>query len=335
MRARILTLTVMVGVIVALGFPRNSLALSLVPPSLEFSTQAGQTVTGKIKIFNDDKDFKTYFLSTANFVAGDENGQPKFDFAAPITDLASWIKTDAQQVDLQPGAVATVGVTIEVPKNADPGGHYAGIFVSTTPPGEGNVKVVQKTGTLVILRVEGNVQESAVVKQFTTSDGKTVVNRLPVGLVLRVQNTGNVHFRPKGTITIRNMWGGVTSTIDINPKEGAVLPNSIRHFDLVWTKNSTDLKRGSVLSEITSEWNNFAFGGYTAELNATYGSSNQTLTGTLHLTVFPWLIILIIVLLLIAIIFLIGWMIKGYNAGIIKRAQASVGTTSEKRPPQK
>lgn len=333
MRARILTLAVVMGVTAALGFPHVGRAISIVPPTLEFSTQAGQTVTGKIKILNDEKDFKTFYLSTANFKAGDENGQPEFNFQTDVVDLASWIKLDAASIDLQPGGIANVAVTIEVPKNADPGGHYAGVFVSTTPPDAGNVKVVQKTGTLAILRVEGNVQEAAVVRQFTTSTGKTMLDRLPADLILRIQNTGNVHFRPKGLITIRNMWGGVSATIDINPKEGAVLPSSIRKFDMLWKKDTDTVKSGGFFTEIGNEWNNFALGGYTAELNATYGSSNQTLTSTLHMTIFPWRVMLVVALVVVILIFLIMWLVKSYNASIIKRAKASV-TPPTKRPPQ-
>lgn len=334
MKSRIL-LVAAVLCIAALGFPRQSSALSIVPPTLEFATQPGQTVTGKIKVFNNDKKFQTFFLTTSNFVAGGENGEPDFDFKDDLVDLADWIKLDAKKLELQPDGEAVINVTIEVPKNADPGGHYAGVFLSTTSPEGGNVQVENRTGTLIIVRVDGNVRESATVKELTTASGKTTLNRLPVDLILRIQNTGNVHFRPKGIITIRNMFGGVTSTIDINPKEGAVLPNSARRFEMVWERTAQKAKAGGFFTELSNEWNNFAFGGYTAELSATYGTSNQTLISTFHMTVFPWRVLLIATLLIIAAIVLIVWLVKRYNSAIIKRAQVVSGKTTDKRPPEK
>jgi hypothetical protein len=324
-----------VVLVATLGYARSSSAISLVPPTLEFSSQAGQTVTGKIKIYNDEKDFKTFYLSTANFTAGGEGGEPKFNFQTDVSDLASWMTFDADKVELQPGATASVGVTITIPKVADPGGHYAGVFFGSTPPEKGTVKIEQRTGTLVILRVEGAVREAATIQSFTSATGKSVFSRLPVGLVLRIQNTGNVHFRPKGTVTIRNMFGGVTTTIDINPKEGAVLPNSVRKFDLLWKKDSDDSKSKGFFGEIGEQWNNFALGGYTAQVDATYGTTNQTLTNTFHLTIFPWQLLLVIALGLAIVIVLIVLGVKAYNASIIAKAQASKPASSptSKRPP--
>lgn len=336
MRSRFLTVVAALVVVATLGFARSSSAISLVPPTLEFSTQAGQTVTGKIKIYNDDKDFKTYYLSTANFTAGGENGEPKFSFQTDVSDLASWMTFDADKVELQPGASASVNVTITVPKAADPGGHYAGAFFSSTPPAKGTVQVEQRTGTLVILRVEGAVREAASVQSFTSDSGKKLFSRLPVDLLVRVQNNGNVHFRPKGTVTVRNMFGGVATTIDLNPKEGAVLPNSVRKFDLMWKKDLDSSKSGSFFAELGNQWNNFALGGYTAQVDATYGTTNQTLSGTFHFTVFPWQLMLVIVLALVIVVIAIVFLVKRYNASIIARAQKSSGSSpSNKRlPPQ-
>lgn len=49
-----------------------------------------------------------------------------------------------------------------MPENADPGGHYAAIFLSSLPPtkeGEKTIGVASKIGALVLLRVEGDIRE--------------------------------------------------------------------------------------------------------------------------------------------------------------------------------
>lgn len=333
MKVRLLSTILALAAVLFFGGVRSSQAISLVPPTLEFASQPGQTLTGTVKIYNDEKAFQTFYLSTANFTSGGETGEPKFDFApSDVVDLASWISTDTKQVDLQPGGVAVVGISIKIPKDASPGGHYAGVFFSATPPNSGNVKVQQKTGSLVILRVEGDVREAGQVSSFGTTSGKNTVSHLPVDLTIKIENTGNTHFRPQGFVTIRNMFGGVTSTIDINPRGGAVLPNSTRRFDVTWTKGSPDTGSG-LLSEFRKEWSSFALGGYTAEVVATYGSTNQNMTATYHLTVMPWLVIIFLLVVIILIIVLLVVGIRHYNASIIKKAEAKLAK-NQTRPPK-
>lgn len=332
MKVRLLTIIAIAGALVFIGSPRSMRAISLVPPTLEFSTQPGQTLTGRVKVYNDTKDFQTYYLSTANFTAGGETGEPKFDFTAEVSDLADWIKPDTKQLDLQPGGQANINLSIAVPATASPGGHYAGVFFGTTPPDAGNVRVQQRTGTLVILRVEGDIREAAQVVQFTTANNRGSGSHLPINLVLRVQNTGNTHLRPKGFVTIRNMFGGVTATIDINPKEGAVLPDSVRRFDLTWKKDAASLPTANFFGQIGQEWNNFAFGAYTADLAATYGTTNQNLTAALKVVVVPWRLLLLIVILLVIVILILTFGIRRYNAAIVKRAERQLKSPSN--PPK-
>ncbi|MEK7637394.1 MAG: hypothetical protein AAB402_03360 [Patescibacteria group bacterium] len=332
MPARLLTVAAMLGAIAVLGWPQASQAISLVPPTLEFSTQPGQTLTGRVKVYNDTKDFQTYYLSTSNFTAGGETGEPKFDFTTDVSDLADWIKPDVNQLDLQPGGQASINLSIAVPTAASPGGHYAGVFFGTTPPDAGNVRVQQRTGTLVILRVEGDIREAAQVAQFAVADSQGSGSHLPISLVLRVQNTGNTHFRPKGFVTIRNMFGGVAATIDVNPKEGAVLPDSVRRFDLTWKKDAASLPAANFFGQVGQEWNNFAFGAYTADLAATYGTTNQNLTAALKVVVVPWRLLLLIVVLLAIVILILTFGIRRYNAAIVKRAERQLKQPNNNPP---
>lgn len=164
-------------------------ALTLVPPSLEFGAQPGQTLKTAIKLYNETNTPVTLYTSFANFTAQDEAGTPNFDFKNTSEGLASWITTDPAQLTLQPGDRVSVTVNIAVPANADPGGHYAAVFFGTQPPttqGSG-VSIASKVGSLIILRVAGKTVEQGTVKQFSIIGGQTLFTHPPVSFDLRIQ----------------------------------------------------------------------------------------------------------------------------------------------------
>jgi hypothetical protein len=311
------------------GLAKPAAAVTLVPPSLELSADPGDTIETKVKLFNETTSALTLTASSANFTAQGEEGEPGFEFDAPSADLAEWIKPGQASFDLEPGATIEIPVKIGIPANAEPGGHYAGLFFGSGAAAAegGQVGIQSKIGTLVILRVSGNIREAGTVVEFGAAGGQSL-NRLPVGLLLRIQNNGNVHFRPKGFVTIRNMFGGVSATLPINPKDGAVLPNSIRRFTMDWAREEGAAK-GNFFAEVGREWRNFALGTYTAEAVMTYGAENRTLTATAKITVFPWHFLLVLLLGIIVVITLLVLGMRNYNRMIIKRAQG----TPPSRPP--
>lgn len=313
------------AVLLGAGFfvAREARAITLVPPSLEYVAKPGETVDGILKLINEEAETKTLYLSTANFTAKGETGVPNFLFDEVNTNLASWITVSAQEVTLEPQRTQQVPFTITVPQTAEPGGYYAGIFFGTQPPTEGEtgqIGIGSKIGTLIILRVEGDVFESATIEQFGFDVSKTKFNRLPLTFVVRIRNSGNVHIRPTGTLTVRNMLGGESVSLPINQTQGAVLPSSIRRFDALWKKQAESAERGNFFQELGREWKNFGLGNYTAAATMEYGQQKQVLTASTTFTIFPWRVLLVSVLVLVVIILLFIFIIRQYNAMIIRRA---------------
>lgn len=336
-RSRFLPL--LLPVLLVVGFvarPHSAAALTIVPPSLEFSADPGNKIETKIKLFNEENDPISVFSSTANFAAKNEAGDPDFNFETAPTDLASWIDVGVGPYTLKPGDRLEIPVVITVPANAEPGGHYASVFFGTDPSikpeGGGQVSVRSLIGSLIILRVSGDVRETASIASFKTVNGKASFSRLPITFALRIANQGNVHIRPKGSIEIKNIFGGETARLTINEVNGAVLPNSIRQFAVDWQKSGRDSQGGNFFEELAAEWRNFAFGPYTATVALTYGQSSLTLQQTLRVTVIPWELLLTILLVLGIIIFFLVWGIKRYNASIIRRAEEQ---QSGQTPPAK
>jgi hypothetical protein len=132
-----------------------------------------------------------------------------------------------------------------------------------------------------ILGATPGSQCSAVVCGFKVPE---FVDKGPIPFSFIFNNTGNVHVRPKGTITIEH-GGKTVATLPIEDR--AVLPNSQRLFKATWDQ--------VVLT-----------GKYTAKLHLVYGSNNYTIDMQSTFWAFPWQIALglVAVLLIIMGIFL-------------------------------
>ena len=316
-----------IAVVLGSSAMHSAQALTIVPPTLDYSLKRGDIVTGKVKLFNESTTTPiTVFASTANFTAKGENGEPDFDLTDTPTGAAAWIETAAGGLTVQASERIEVPFTITVPKDAEPGGHYVSLFFGTdpsiAPKDGGQVTVRSLLGALIIMRVEGQVRESASIASFGVTDGATLT-RLPANFEVRVQNSGNVHIRPQGTILIKNLFGGETETLSLNDANGAVLPNSVRKFDAVWKKSADSQEKQGFMGELKAQWFNFAFGPYTATVTMDYGQDKQALVATAKVTIIPWQLMLLELLVIAIIVLAIIFGIRGYNKAIIRRAQQS------------
>lgn len=300
-------------------------ALTIVPPTLDYTVKPGDVKEGTVKIYNESvTDPVTVFSTVSNFTAKGETGEPDFDLAEVPTGAAAWVETAQGAITVQPNERIEVPFKITVPNNAEPGGHYVSLFYGTDPslkPEDGGqVTVRSLLGALIIMRVEGLIRENASIATFTTKEGTSLAH-LPATFDIRVQNSGNVHVRPQGTILIKNLMGGETETLSINDANGAVLPNSVRLFEATWKKGSTDSVPSGFFDQVKEQWANFAFGPYTATATMTYGQSKQTMVASTKVTLIPWQLLTVELLVLIVVILILVFGLKAYNKSIIRKAQ--------------
>jgi len=214
-------------------------------------------------------------------------------------------------LDLAPQELKTSVITIKVPSNAEPGGHYGVIRFTAVPPnlqGTG-VALSASVGTLVLLRVNGPVTDNLSVAEFAsghqsqngTWKGNNFFETGPVDFLARLHNGGTVHEKPEGKITVKNLLGKPVGSVVVNSKGGNVLPDSIRRF--TQTLNSKKL-----------------FGYYTATMAVTY-AGNQSLGAKLSFWVIPWKLLLIVMAVLVVMFFLIKIGLRKYNDHIISQAR--------------
>lgn len=253
-----------------------------------------------------------------DFTASGEDGVPKIlidqngeaqsnprSFAQFVGPIASYT--------IKPKQIVTVPVTISIPANASPGGYY-GVIRFTARPADidsSGVSLSASIGSLILLRVNGDLKEHLSIATFATErDGKPTIlfESPPVDFVVRVKNDGNIHEGPVGQIVVKDLFGNVIGTPNINLEQRDILPDTIRKF-------SERLDRRII-------GDRFLIGYYTAELTLKYGTDgNKTVKQSLSFWVIPYTLIAIILVVLLILFFAIRSSVRRYNRKLIRQAQ--------------
>lgn len=265
--------------------------LTISPPISELTLLPGQSSENIIKINNPTSSIVEVYPKVMNFSSRGENGDPTFSSATDEGQqysLANWISFSDAKLALTPEQDIEFKYTISVPTNAEPGGHYGVVFFVSEPPevseSQTQVAISSMLGSLILVKVPGDIKEELILREFSSN---VFYLKMPANLTTRIENIGNIHLKPRGDIVIKNMFGSQKTTLDVNPKKGNILPESIRRFD-------TDFSGSK-----------FSIGRYSANLNVQYGEGNKTLSGKLTFWVIPWWFIVIFVLVITLIIILI------------------------------
>ena len=301
------------------------------PARLEIEGDPGETVTGKCSVINDSDTAQVYYSSAENFEAEGETGNPRF--VESDDGLAEWIVVQPE-IAVESKGRKDVNFTVNIPRDAGVGGHFAALFWGSQPPKEkeaGTVAIGQKVGVLVFLRVRGEVIEKGEITEFRTFHEKKMYDSLPVDMLFRFENAGNDRLKPLGEIEIVNMFGSIRETIPANKKQGSVLPESVRKFYASWGREDLEEleKRGEEMPQtndpffvkVKNQATHFALGKYTARIKLKYGLQGHEVSRDYSFFVIPWqLLSLVAVVLLLFFSFSI-LLIKRYNRWIVKRYQ--------------
>lgn len=293
-------------------------ALEIAPPVLNIKANPGETVQSKISLRDVSPSPLVVRNQVNDFVAAGEDGTPKILLDEDTTaepspySLKAWIQA-LPEFTLQPREVTELPLTIRVPANAAPGGYYAVIRFTASPPGlEGSgVSLSASLGTLVLLRVNGDAKESASVEEFSaTKNGekKALFESAPITFTTRIRNSGSSHEQPTGQIAVKDMFGNAIANVNVNLNQSNILPGSVRRFDQPLDK--------------TVIGNRILFGRYTADLKLSYGTKGQTLTASTSFWVIPYRMVGFAILLLIIAFVIIRIAIRRYNERLIERSRS-------------
>lgn len=245
--------------------------LTIQPIKISPTINPGEEISGAISLINasDDENETLVTLRVEDFIPAAGSEGVNFVGRAPgVTTVMDWItlgENNERSFLIKKGEAMAVPYTIKAPKNAEPGGHYGVLFFKAQKTSQGqSLNVGTQVGVLVLVTIPGNHLQKGNILGFTT---KKFQQKAPVDFSIRFENTGTVHFEPKGSIKISNIFGKEVGEV---PVEGQVaLPTNIRN--------------------LTPSWNveGLLFGRYTANLSIVDGDGEKLSAKSVSFYVFP------------------------------------------------
>ena len=212
-----------------------SIGLTVQPIKMSYTLTPGQTVTDSINLTNAGED-AVVFPKVEDFIpiAGSSNIN-FLDRSGGATSVLDWVSIkEPAQFDFKKGEAKVVEFTITVPKNAEPGGHFGVVFfkaVDKTAAAQ-SLKIGTQVGVLVLVTIPGNHLQKGKIIGFKTP---SFIQHGPVDFTTTFENTGTVHFEPKGTVIIKNMFGRVVGSVPVQGQ--IVLPTGQRDIVSIWPAN--------------------------------------------------------------------------------------------------
>lgn len=208
-------------------------SISVSPIRVEHLVKQGEKGTDMITVTNDGTASTRLKVSIDDW-ALTKDGNPTFmKVERNPYSCAEWIRINPVDFRISPGQTKEVRYTVSVPEGIDDGGYRAAIIFETVPditPGE-KIKRVFLRGRIVTILYE--VVGKPIPKGHANSL-KTKLKKDGIDFILSLQNTGKVHYRTKGTITVKDEKGERVFEIEI--PDVPVLPESERDVRVNYEK---------------------------------------------------------------------------------------------------
>lgn len=270
------------------------------PGRMEVVVKPGESVTKMMTVTNRISDNRAFSLtvedmsgsadgSGAVVLLGDQNG--------PYT-LRDYISFPGKTLNLNLGERAQVPVTITMPANAEPGGYYGSVLVSTIQD-EGEIQIetarspiIARIGTLFFITVPGEAETSGQLLEVKTKNNQWWWQSGPIDVGILYENTGSVHLNPYGEVLVTNMFGEEVGFIQLEP--WFVLPKSLRLREVTWD-------RELLIGRYT----------ITAKVNRGYGDIVDE--SSMSIWVMPWKVLGTVFVVLFVLFFLVRLFVKTFE----------------------
>lgn len=273
------------------------------PGKFELTMQPGETRVVEISVANRLDDNRTFKIDVEDFVASN-NLQQSVNFLgdeySPYT-LKDYVSTPEDNFQISRGTRALIPVTISIPEDAEPGGRYGSVFISTvrnrggtdsTSSAAPSSPLITRVGTLFFVTVPGDIEYQGELKQFALTNDKLWYESGPIDFGIVYENNGTVHVSPYGELEINNLFGEAVGFLEIDP--WFALPNSLRLKELSWDRE-------------------VLFGRYTATLRLNRGYDDIIDESSVTFWVLPWKVMLVIFVTVFIVVFVIRFFIRNFE----------------------
>jgi hypothetical protein len=282
----VLSFAVITGVVSA----QTVIPLTVGPVRQQLNVNPGERAQVVVRFFNLSDVPISGVVKAADFVVEDSNGTPRIveniDQANPRFAASNWIDMPYDRITINANDKVTIPVTINVPAEAKAGGRYVSVYFepsvsvpqSVNSSQEAGASITPRIASLLYMRVAGDIKENALISRFFAP---SFFEYGPINVDTQILNKGDYHVRPRGVITISNMFGGLVDQSSL--KEQNIFPDALRNYT----------------NSLGQKW---MFGKYKVEIAASYGEQGRALSRFIEVWVFPWKIITVILLALVIVV---------------------------------
>ena len=188
--------------------------------SLRHVLDAGTSATDHVALTNFGERAATFAVYASDGTVTEDG---VFDLLPPgqePTDGGAWITVEPGEVataradggvtvQVPAGSTVTLPVEVDVPADAVPGDHPAGVVAELVRGGSASIGVTSRVGVRVHLRVSGDVvaELAPEVVRATYRPSWNPFARGTVEVQLDVANTGNVRLGSRTVVSVAGPWG--------------------------------------------------------------------------------------------------------------------------------
>ena len=248
------------------------------PGKIELQIEPGESKIVEITISNRTGVKKTFDVLTEDFTGSSDPSQTVMLLGSdrgPYS-MKDYVSVSAPRFTLGHNERARIPVTISIPADAEPGGRYGSVLVSTVST-EAKVAdeqgtqpqsaVISRIGSLFFVTIPGKVEKAGALRDFTTVPEQSFYQNGPINFGVLFENTGAIHLIPRGELRIKNIFDEEVGYLQIEP--WFVMPKSLRLREITWDRD-------------------FLFGRYTATVQINKGYDDALDTMNYSFWVLPW-----------------------------------------------
>lgn len=239
----VVAILVMLGCIISTSSVKadGGVGLRMSPTDEQVTLQPGDSYTSSVKITltggNSESDFN-YKASVSPFsVDGDNYQALNYSAKGSYNEIVDWITISNPTGAIKEGETVEVRFTINVPKDATPGGQYAAIILGS---GDGARQTNGNVAVQSEYRMAYNIY--ATVAGDLKQTGSILDNHIDtfflnpeIRATSTIENTGNVHANAEYTLKIFPLFSNEeVYTNEENPATWVIMPGTKRFISQTW-----------------------------------------------------------------------------------------------------
>ena len=281
-------LTILFFIFTVIFYARNVSAIEttsimVYPTVQDIKVSPGINVRTQINFRNLGEQVLLGNIKTANYEVTDKTGSIRIiedGNLKPKYAASSWITLDDDFIAIPKSGVVSVNILISPPSDLALCGHYALVyFQPLLDPKSNSLNVSTKIGSLLNFITDNKACNEKI--SITRFKAPIFLENGPIPVDFDLLNSGDIHISPKGFVSTSNIFKQFVDQQNI--KEVKIFPERAKEYNM----------------SIGKKW---MIGRFKVAINISYGSTiPQTISKIVYIWVFPWKIMLFILLAIIVI----------------------------------